>query len=566
MKTHISRGRAGFSMVELLVTVLIAGIAFAAMVPLFVQAQQKNVDDNMRVMTLQLARDRIEKIRQLDYDSITQANLDDETFADAQFGNTYVLKSGAGSTRNVSVTYTVTNQPAGAPDGTESYKKVEVSVSWTAPPSPVYPAVLSTVVYKQYAGPQIIEFDIDPNVLEEVTPDVWNITGTPTAIDVYIAPDDIGLMIPAGQMDQTKWGYVRYAVTSLNGTQIVAEDVRVPVTGEPGHYTWTWDNSVVADGIYVIQAVAYSSAKQQGNSVSIAIMVKVKNPPQPTNLTGTPSDGQIQLTWDATPITDFLPSGHYALETSTDGVTWSVLAPNLTLPLYLDGGLTNGSDHYYRVRVYDTDGNASPYSLALGPLQPGVQSDTVAPSVPSGFAVAKVAGKQNILLNWTPSIDGGTPTTGVMGYNVERSAAAGGPWSQIRSATVFGQVLLEDTNVGWSKTWYYRVQAADFAGNASGYTAVLSATTDPQPKHNLVVTNNTGAAIDVWVQSATTGRYWLQNGTSQATQPGGVTLNKNGANQTKTWSNVPDDTYNVFTSTLTKATQWASDPWTVVFP
>ena len=179
MKTHISRGRAGFSMVELLVTVLIAGIAFAAMVPLFVQAQQKNVDDNMRVMTLQLARDRIEKIRQLDYDSITQANLDDETFADAQFGNTYVLKSGTGSTRNVSVTYTVTNQPAGAPDGTESYKKVEVSVSWTAPPSPVYPAVLSTVVYKQYAGPQIIEFDIDPNVLEEVTPDVWNITGTP---------------------------------------------------------------------------------------------------------------------------------------------------------------------------------------------------------------------------------------------------------------------------------------------------------------------------------------------------------------------------------------------------
>ena len=34
------RARAGFSFVELLVTIIIAGIAFAAMVPFFVQAQQ----------------------------------------------------------------------------------------------------------------------------------------------------------------------------------------------------------------------------------------------------------------------------------------------------------------------------------------------------------------------------------------------------------------------------------------------------------------------------------------------------------------------------------------------
>ena len=180
--------------------------------------------------------------------------------------------------------------------------------------------------------------------------------------------------------------------------------------------------------------------------------------------------------------------------------------------------------------------------------------------------MAKVPGKQNIHARWTRSTDGGTPTTGVLGYNVERSAAAGGPWSQIRSATVFGQVLLDDTNVGWSKTWYYRVQAVDFAGNASAYTAVLSATTDPQPTHDLTVTNNTGAAIDVWVQSATTGRYWLQNGTSQVDAAGRRQAQQERHNQTKTWSNLPEDTYNVFTSTLTKATHWSSDPWTGDLP
>jgi type II secretory pathway pseudopilin PulG len=562
---------AGFSFVELLVTIIIAGIAFAAMVPFFVQAQQKNSDDNMRVMTLQLARDKIEKLRQLDYDAITQANLDSETFADGQFGNTYVLKSGTGSTRDVSLTYTVTPWPAGASSGAESYKQVEVSVSWTAPPSPVYPAVLSTVVYKQYAGPQIIEFSIDPTVLEEVEPDVWHITGTPVAVDVYVAPSDIGLMVPAGVVDQTKWGYMRYSVSALNGTLIDADDVRVPVTGDPGHYQWTWDNSIVPDGIYVIKAIAYSSSKQQGNEASIAITVKVRTPPAPQSLVATPRDKEIQLAWSPTPITDFLPDGRYEVDTSGDGTTWTHLkdatAPVLTTPLYLHSGLTNGQDYYYRVRVLDTDGNASAWSV-IGPVQPLAQADTVAPTVPGTFTVAKIPAKQNIRLTWTASTDAGTPTSGVLGYDVERSAAAGGPWTQIRSATVFGQLLLDDTNVGWSATWYYRVRAVDVAGNASAYTVVLSATTDAQPKHNMTVVN-TASKDDMYVrvQSATTGLYWTQGGTSQATAPAEVLVRKNG--KTAMWSNLPEDIYNVsarYASTLTKATQWSADPWTVSFP
>ena len=66
---------AGFSFVELLVTILIAGIAFAAMVPVFVGAQQVSSGEQMRNVSLQLAQDKLEKVRGLDYDLITQANL-----------------------------------------------------------------------------------------------------------------------------------------------------------------------------------------------------------------------------------------------------------------------------------------------------------------------------------------------------------------------------------------------------------------------------------------------------------------------------------------------------------
>ena len=143
------------------------------------------------------------------------------------------------------------------------------------------------------------------------------------------------------------------------------------------------------------------------------------------SLFATPRDKEIQLTWAATPITDFLPNGRYEVDTSLNGSTWTHLkdgtAPVLTTPLYLHQGLTNGTDYYYRVRVVDTDGNASAWSV-VGPVKPSTQSDTVAPSVLGGFAVAKIAGKQNIHLSWTASVDGGTPAGGVLGYDVERSA------------------------------------------------------------------------------------------------------------------------------------------------
>ena len=70
MNRHSRRGHAGFSMVELLVTIVIAGIAFAAMVPLFVQAQQKNSSDYFRVLGTNIVTDKLERVRTLDYDDI----------------------------------------------------------------------------------------------------------------------------------------------------------------------------------------------------------------------------------------------------------------------------------------------------------------------------------------------------------------------------------------------------------------------------------------------------------------------------------------------------------------
>ena len=77
---------AGFSFVELLVTIIIAGIAFAAMFPLFVGAQQSQASDGFRTIGTNLAQDMIERVRQLDTIKSPPPISRDAGFASGQFG------------------------------------------------------------------------------------------------------------------------------------------------------------------------------------------------------------------------------------------------------------------------------------------------------------------------------------------------------------------------------------------------------------------------------------------------------------------------------------------------
>ncbi len=172
MDTHTKRARrrdAGFSMVELLVTIIIAGIAFAAMVPMFVQAQQKNSADLLRQQVANVAQGKIERIRQLDYSSIkadaahpgTTPNLYNPAFSDSQFGPTESLSTGTG-TRVINLSYSVEDYPTGATGITSQYKVVHITATWDAPPRPVKPVTISTIVYRQYSGPPITDFSTEP--------------------------------------------------------------------------------------------------------------------------------------------------------------------------------------------------------------------------------------------------------------------------------------------------------------------------------------------------------------------------------------------------------------------
>lgn len=542
-------------------------MVFAAMVPMFLLAQETNAGDNMRTTALQVAQDRIEKIRQLDYDEIAAAaaypdvlpNLYSSTFGGGQFGPTFTATSGT-SSKTFHIDYTVNLMPAGATPGTEEYKQVIVDVYWDPPPSPVKHVILQTNVYKQYAGPQILTFNVEP--LEDAGGGSARITGWSVDLEAVINAADIAAMNAGGSPS----GFVRFSVNAYSGAQVSFTEVATPVAGQPGVYTATWDASAAPDGVYLFQAVAVSRNGFKGNTVSVSYPLEHGAPAAPTNLVATPGDRRIYLTWSPPSAGDL---DHYEVWRGTVSGGQTRVVDNLAVASYQDTGLTNGTTYYYYVKAVDAGGDASPPSSEVS-ATPALQADVLPPTVPGGFTAAKNGvGQPSIRLNWTASVDQGTPTSGLMGYQVERSAASGGPWTQIEANYPPTAIYYVDATAGWSKTWYYRIRALDNAGNASAYTAVRSATTDPQPRHALTVRNdhNTGT-LYVRVQNVATGLWYNRSGTAFTNPPAEVSINKKG--KTDVWSNLVSGIYSVFGryggSTTTKLGDLTAGPQTVVFP
>ncbi|MGE5229151.1 MAG: fibronectin type III domain-containing protein [Deltaproteobacteria bacterium] len=546
MSRHFWRARdreAGFSFVELLVTIIIAGIAFAALVPVFVGAQQVASGEQQRNAALGLAQDKLEKIRGLDYDLIDQDDLTSNSIPNAQFGSTVSWATGGGGTRDYTVTYQVDLLPEGSTEGTESYKQVTITVAWTGNPKPVKPVVLSTMVSKQYAGPQIARFEVGPdNILREETGG-WSIVSGPVVLDAYLVSEDIlSMNQEAAEEDR---GYVEFTITPMAGTAMVSQKVTVPVgsTGaEKGHYTFQWDNSAAPSGVYIFQAVAVAGfgSRTQGMPVSIAFNYYNGAPPPPTGLAvSSVGDGVVNLVWN-TPSTGYVD--HYEVWRSTDGVAFAKLA-DAPSESYEDLSVTNDTTYYYKVKTVDDKGLAGLLSEAVS-ATPNVSGDSVAPSVPTLLTATADPGQPTVHLTWGASIDGGTPPSGLSGYVIERGSSATGPWTVLQSA--YGDVFYDDIAAGWSATWYYRVRAVDLVGNASANATVGPVTTVPIVYRDITVTNNSGADVYVWVQNAAFLTWYATDGSELSTRPASGERVKKG--KAVTWTSVPGGIYNVYYS------------------
>jgi chitodextrinase len=184
---------------------------------------------------------------------------------------------------------------------------------------------------------------------------------------------------------------------------------------------------------------------------------------------------------DATAPT--LPSGLTATTSSTTQINLS------------HTGLTASTSYTFRVRAYDNAGNHSGYSNTVSATTQA-PPDTTPPGSPSSLS-ATTSSTTQINLSWTGSTDSGG--SGLAGYKIERCTGTGcSSFTQIATTT---QTAYSHTGLTASTSYTFRVRAYDNAGNHSGYSNTVSASTAAV---NLPPTAHAGPDQTVWTNTLVT--------------------------------------------------------------
>ncbi|MFJ4044390.1 LamG-like jellyroll fold domain-containing protein [Microbacterium sp. NPDC089987] len=227
-------------------------------------------------------------------------------------------------------------------------------------------------------------------------------------------------------------------------------------------------------GTYYYVVVAEDAAGNRSKaSIETSLghrLVDAIAPTQPGALKAALSDGNVQLSWDAS--TDDIGVTAYQVHrgSAADFAPSSSTLLGQTAELeYVDSAVPAGT-WYYKVIAQDAAGNFSAPASAST-----VIDDETAPTAPVDV-VATVSGS-NITVSWSPATD----DVAVVGYRVHRGASADFTPTASNRVTTAAPTTFTDVSVT-AGTYYYKVIAEDAAGNVSVSSDAASATVVAAPQ------------------------------------------------------------------------------------
>jgi chitodextrinase len=251
------------------------------------------------------------------------------------------------------------------------------------------------------------------------------------------------------------------------------------------------------------------SSFSAGVPTTPSVVIDTQAPTAPANLTAIATSTQITLNWSIS--TDNVGVKEYQVERSNSATAGFVFITLVNSNSYINANLTANTTYYYRVRAVDAAGNFSSYS-SISSARTGAApvADTQAPTVPTNLLAT--ASSTQITLTWTRSTD----NVAVTQYRLERSNSATSGFTSLTTVATNSYV---NTGLNASTRYYYRVRAADAAGNLSNYSSIVNAitgtgTTPPLPT----------------------------NDTQEPTAPSNLTATSTSAQVTLNWSASSDNT------------------------
>ena len=299
-----SRSR-GFTLIEILVASLLLLFAMAGIVPFFLTGLTQASAVRYKSIATNIARQKMEQIRQLDYREITDA-----AFLEERFGTLETQRD-----LDFSITYDVANEETDYGEG--RLKKVTVTISWDDTEY-VSPASMTTFIHQQYLGPRISYIEINPvktDYGDTIFPrlhDKYAGETVGTTIKIHVAEADWGLVFDdlneptmsardvysrvvlyddAGQPLQLGDSANDYKITNL---QYSASDGLVTDV----YFTHAFQSTAIPDGYWNLCATVYNPYDEPGNTWRLRVRVENGPPEVPTLLAVPQPDNEtVEVSW-----------------------------------------------------------------------------------------------------------------------------------------------------------------------------------------------------------------------------------------------------------------------------
>lgn len=344
--------------------------------------------------------------------------------------------------------------------------------------------------------------------------------------DAQLLPREVGGTLPAVPAElsaeagnatvKLSWkasqGATSYQV--FRGTTSTVENIPIAtnITGT------TYTNSGLTNGTkyyYRLKAVNNFGASEYSSMVSATPILVIPPPTAaPTNLTATPGDTTITLSWGAVQGA----TGYRIFRGTTSNGQSSTPLATVNGTTFTNTGLTNGTAYFYKVAAINAGGQGPMSAQATATPTTGLSAPTSLTATP---------GDRQITLTWNG-------VTGATGYRVFRGTTSNGQ-STTAITTVNGTSF---TNTGLTNgtAYFYKVAAISATGQGPlSNEATATPTTSLTAPTNLTAVPRSGSVVLNWgaVTGATSYRVFRGTtsngqGATAIASPTGTTFTNTG--------------------------------------
>ncbi|MBN1321046.1 MAG: prepilin-type N-terminal cleavage/methylation domain-containing protein [Thermoleophilia bacterium] len=367
----------GFTLIEILVASLLLLFAMAGLVPFFLTGLSQASAVRYKSIATNIARQKMEQVRQLDYREILDAD-----FLEGRFGVSETQRD-----IDFDIDYAVSEEDADY--GAGRLKKVTVTVSW-ADTEYVSPASMTTMIHQQFLGPRISYLEISPLKTDYAATifsrlhdkHAGEAIGTTMVIHVaeadwFLIYDDLNEATMAARD-----AYARVVLFDDGGQPVQLgdagndykiTDVRNSVSDslvEDVYFYHQFNSDSIPDGYWNLQATVFNEYDEPGNTWRMRVRVENGVPGTPTLIATPRIDNQtVDVDWVGGSERD---RDYFVLqreEWDWDTSTWvnltplGILAPDSNA--YDDEGYIDAGDPDASIDPWGTDTHANAYKYIL---------------------------------------------------------------------------------------------------------------------------------------------------------------------------------------------------------